>query len=109
MVSLLLDLGADIESGYWTTDTMTWGETALSLAQKKKCWSIVRLLFQHGAQDETSQSRSWRDASGRGPLHVAVEGGHLDVVRVLVERGANINKTGKFLTLLLRYSFPLGH
>ena len=107
IAAILLDHGADIEAGYWATATAIRTETALSLAKGKNRQHIAEFLCQNGAQ--VGQRRPLRDASGRGPLHLAVEAGHLGVVKLLVERGANINKAGKSHTLVVRFCLPLGH
>ena len=61
---------------------------SLVIAVKKGLKSIVELLLDNGADIETQDSRpGW-------PLRAAVASGNLDLLKLLLERGANINSDG---------------
>ncbi|KAN0138146.1 Ankyrin repeat-containing domain protein, partial [Lactarius tabidus] len=63
------------------------------LASSKGNFDILRLLLAHGADAFV------RDNNGRTPLHLAVVGAHLEVIRMLLERKAKGN-LGIFWLLL---------
>jgi ankyrin repeat protein len=117
MVTLLLDRGADVDAfhgaarglrgGFWTDlqaiDLAIWGGR-----RRRGDVGIARLLLARGATcdlavaaalGDIERARQILDAepariretrpSGRRPLSVAVEFGHDDVARLLLERGAD--------------------
>jgi ankyrin repeat protein len=107
MVNLLLDRGANIHArtpgDLQVIDFAIWGERGPSVND-----DIVRLLVSRGATydltiaaargDRASVQRMLDDnpsrisetrPNGRRPLSAAVERGHDDIVRLLLERGAN--------------------
>jgi len=78
---LLLQFGAD-------PNPVTSGErTPLLIAAHESCEELVRLLLDHGAD------RAAADATNRGMtvLHYSSCQGHTDLVRLLIDAGANLN------------------
>lgn len=63
------------------------GETPLSRSLPKYP-EIALLLLAHGAEVHAQVARE--NVKGYTPLHLAAQGGHLEVVCALVERGANL-------------------
>lgn len=62
-------------------------------AAKTGCMDAVRQLLNHGADIEAGRSGPQWNISAT-PLTGAAAGGHLDIVRYLVEGGANVNGNG---------------
>ena len=83
VVPLLLDRGADAK--YWDG----FHRNALYYASSRGYADVVRLLVEHGA-DPNAPSMEGSNKSV-SPLLVALEWGRLEVVRVLLECGANTN------------------
>lgn len=79
---LLLDNGARINARDWD------GMTALSLAVDNRNVDVVWLLVENGANPE--EATDWRK---RPILHWAAERGYSDLVKLLLEKGADINAT----------------
>ena len=82
---LLLENGADVNFiGEWLE------EPPLKLA----CWygntNIVKLLIDYNCDI------NWSDNDGYSALHDAVDRGHLDIVKILVNNGSDLNKCGGF-------------
>ncbi|MDR2548100.1 MAG: ankyrin repeat domain-containing protein [Rickettsiales bacterium] len=102
------------------------GETPLHLAAQNGHIDIVRALIEKGAKIDAVDKLGWTplhcavsscrtkaietlleaekidvnatDKYGQTPLHLAVENGHIDIVKALIEKGANPllrNKNGK--------------
>jgi ankyrin repeat protein len=107
MVNLLLDRGANIHArnpgDLQAIDFAIWGDRRPSVTD-----DIARLLVSRGATydltiasalgdlagvrqmlDDNPSRISETRPNGRRPLSVAVESGHDDIVRLLLERGAN--------------------
>lgn len=63
------------------------GETPLSRSLPQYP-EIALLLLAHGAEVHAQVDRD--NVKGYTPLHLAAQGGHLEVVRALLERGANL-------------------
>jgi len=80
MIKLLLDNGADSNSVDPT------GETALMVAARVGDYESVKALLDHGAKVDTTDPTYKQTA-----LMIAVREDHADVVRLFVERGADVN------------------
>jgi len=65
---------------------------------------IARLLIEAGANKDLR-----RTEDGSTPLHVAAEEGHLDLVRLLIESGADSEITTDNLTTALLLASGQGH
>ncbi len=102
MVRLLLDAGADANSADPT------GETPLMTASKVGDLESVKVLLDRGAKVDTTDPTFQQTA-----LMIAVRENRSDVVRLLVERGANVNaktRTGETPGWILPNSVPgFGH
>jgi len=98
IVDLLLANGANIRSVSVPT-----GETALHMASLMGHVSVVKTLLAHGAEvnsfwwrmeeAELKEFVSWTEMSHSElfPLHMASFRGHLQIVKLLVEHGADVN------------------
>ena len=64
----------------------------------------VELLLKHNAD----VSRATR-GSGSTPLHIALQNGHLDAARLLLERGAEVDQTRKDGATSLYIACEKGH
>ena len=129
IVELLLQAGADPD----VADT--FGETALDVAVKRGFWSLLRLLLRYSKaagkiastqirkqQDNASFISAYRP--GKTLLHVLCEEGQADIVKLLLQAGADPDVADTFgetaldvavkrgfwslLRLLLRYSKAAG-
>ena len=77
VVRLLIELGADVNA-----NGGTFGGGPINLAASSGCAQVVRCLLDAGAEMDVSESL-------KNPLFGAIYGGHLEVVKMLVERGIN--------------------
>ncbi|MFH1724640.1 MAG: ankyrin repeat domain-containing protein [Elusimicrobiota bacterium] len=85
-VRTLVESGADVnEEGGWFSSSLNdvIGQTALEHAARHGELEIAKLLIRHGA-DVNHGSGEWT------PLFLAVESGQPEMVRLLLENGANI-------------------
>ena len=78
LADFLLENGAEVN---WGTGNNI---TPLSLAAIKGNVAMTRWLIENGAVIEAAV-----EPTGKTPLHVAVQGEHIEVVRVLLEAGAD--------------------
>lgn len=79
------------------------GWTALHWAARQGQKQAVQILLRHCAdinavqensgEPDTEDERQQKEKDGRTPLHSAVYGGHLEIVRLLLEQGANQSLT----------------
>jgi ankyrin repeat protein len=87
IVSMLLDRGADVDLPY--RKTMDYGgTTAIQIAAWVGNVDIVRLLIDRRAPIDSFDTWFCDDKS---PLHYAIGRGHEDVLRLLLDDGANIH------------------
>ena len=123
IVQLLLKEKADPDIA--TSD----GRTALHMAAEKGDREVLRLLLEAGAdKDVTSSSIAWRisrcervlfragaDATavskvdGRTALHFAAQKGYVEIVRLLLEAGANADVADLFMKTSLHVAAERGH
>lgn len=75
---MLLDAGADVNAT-WTR----WGHNALSVAYDER---MIRLLLASGCKPTGANY-----SDGRTPLYFAIENDKPDLVRLLIEHGADVN------------------
>jgi ankyrin repeat protein len=85
IVQQLISLGADVNAR-----AGVFNGAPIHLAASEGYVEIVRYLLDHGAELDVSEPE-------RNPLFAAIYGGHLDVVKLLSDRGINphIKYTGK--------------
>ena len=81
MVKVLIDHGADI------MDIDQTGSTAIHKAFEAGHYEIASLLFSYGPADAASQT----DTFGRSALDIAVENNHVELARLALQNGANVN------------------
>lgn len=93
--TLLLDAGADIEA------RTEGGESALMYA----CWNnnvaAVELLLDRGARMHDAEMR-------RNPINTMVSGSSMDVLRLFLKRGFDVNSRSEHLSTVLHYAARFG-
>jgi ankyrin repeat protein len=88
----LLERGADVESRGWR------GQTALYMSSSPGYTEVVQSLIDRGA-DPNTECDDWNDnyqVVKWTPLHVALRKGRMEIARVLLEHGADVNYQDKF-------------
>ncbi|SFD38359.1 hypothetical protein SAMN04488168_13613 [Bacillus sp. 491mf] len=87
IVKRLIELGADINK-----HGGVYGGGALNQAASKGQFEIVRYLLTCGAEMDVSESE-------RNPLFGAIQGGYIDIVKLLIENGIDIHVkyTGEYM------------
>ncbi|SYZ72134.1 hypothetical protein TRIP_C20249 [Candidatus Zixiibacteriota bacterium] len=98
VVQLLLESGADVNN---INDD---GMTPLASAIKDSYLEIAGLLLDKGAMTETREIHY-----GLTPLHLAVLGGNLDIVKVLIDRVKDVNAKDNSGMTPLDYANNYGH
>jgi ankyrin repeat protein len=99
IVNLLLDYGADI---YAKNDN---NNTALELSCRKGYFEISKMLINRYSQMSSTQS----DKSGENPLHVACYEGAHEVVKLLLLKGAPIDRLNDENKNCLDIAISRGH
>ena len=69
-----------------------------SVARSVKEWTPVSPLLGHGADVHTTNPRN------QTPLWGVCDGGHLEVMQLLLERGATQDVSDGFVGFLIRYT-----
>ena len=82
---MLLEVGADIEPPIFNNNT------ALHFAVLNGCVDVCRLVIDWGTKVDTPRNRKYTPL-----LEAARGGGHLSVVKLLVERGADVTVRNVF-------------
>ncbi|KAH0547754.1 hypothetical protein FGG08_000011 [Glutinoglossum americanum] len=101
VVKLLLERGAELES-----KDDEYGQTPLSWAANRghKAIAIVKLLLERSAQLESKD-----DAYGQTPLSWAANRGHKAIVKLLLERGAELGSKDTYGRTPLSWAAERGH
>ncbi|KAL6066503.1 Telomerase protein component 1 [Balamuthia mandrillaris] len=79
-------------------------ESPLSIATRKGFASAVYCLLEHGADANRYEQRD-----GNSAIHIAAEGGHLEIVRMLANKTTNLNKANSFGQAPLHMAANAGH
>jgi ankyrin repeat protein len=90
IVELLLKHGADVNKAdkYYGTTPLHWAASPLIKAKNKKDDKIIaELLLNAGAKASINQRNKW----GQTPLHVAAPSGNKEIVKLLLDAGADVN------------------
>jgi ankyrin repeat protein len=89
IVRILLDAGAD---AWWQDHRGGW--SAIAEACKEGHLSTVQLLLNHD-KDLLEIACKYGDTIRNTPLLVAIQSGQSEIVRFLLDRGANVRRTGR--------------
>ncbi|CAM9645025.1 unnamed protein product [Ectocarpus fasciculatus] len=92
---VLLDAGADVNA----PASITNGSQALSLAASSGCMDTMRVLIQHGANVNAT------DTAGGSALHRAASGNQVDAIDALILAGATIEATDNYKSTPLAVAF----
>ncbi len=98
IVELLLDYGADPNIINYL------GRSAIMYASYYGFYEIALALLERGAIPNSS-----REFTEHPPLSAAADKGHLEIIKLLVEHGANVNYKGKDNKTALDISMEAGH
>ena len=103
---LLLGHGADGENGG------TACQTGLYMASSRGYTEVVRTLSDRGA-DLSARCDDWNDSRDRArvkwtPLHVALKNGRMEIARILLGNGADVNYQGYRCTSPLNIALRCG-
>ena len=107
---LLIDSGADVnKTGSWKTPlhvACEKGHTEIAQFLTDRGANIDSLEDDYASAHKTFVHRATLDdnyetkGSWKTPLHLAVENGHTQTAQLLIDRGADVNKTGSWKTPL---------
>lgn len=91
LVHRIIAAGADVNKTFGPPNGPRW--TALSIAVKNRETGIIVALLEAGAKTDCDMTADAPDAADRGlsPLGYAASAGDLELVRLLITRGANVN------------------
>lgn len=98
IVELLLDHGADPNVINFL------GRSAIMYASNYGFYEIAKVLLEKGATPNPS-----REFTNHPPLSAAADKGHLEVVKLLVDHGANVSHKGQDNKTALDISMEAGH
>jgi len=109
LVELLISCGANcnLSNGQ--------GSTALHYAMFNNSPLLVELLLKYGAEVNafTAERALWTDEFDsflfETPLHLAASNGYLDIAKLLVKAGANVNSKGASESTPLMFASAFGH
>ncbi|MBP7189837.1 MAG: ankyrin repeat domain-containing protein [Rickettsiaceae bacterium] len=85
-----------LQNIFYTRDK--WKDTPLNVAVRANNPEIVRILLQNMKMDHEDK---YNDAS---PLQIAAENGYMEIARMLLKNGANINKIPNEVDWFLNYA-----
>ena len=99
LVECLISMGADVN-----VKGGTFGGTPINLAAGYGQLDVVRTLLAHGAELDVSEPE-------RNPLFSAIQGGHLQIVKFLVEKGIDyrVQYTGESMKETDALAFARDH
>ncbi|XP_043724927.1 protein VAPYRIN-like [Telopea speciosissima] len=103
----LRDLELLLNTGAITNYHDQYGLTALHVAAIKGHKEAVCMLLNHGMMK--MMDLECQDLEGHTPLHLAVEGGSLETVEVLINKGANLNTKSWRGSTPLDMAHAMGH
>eukprot|EP00795_Rhopilema_esculentum_P014080 gene14080-5067_t len=93
-----------LESGAVSSDQDNKLKTGLHYAIEKESFQLVNLLL-----DDCKELISKKDEENRSPLHYAAESGCAEILKYIVERTMQLNKTNNFGEAPLHIAASLGH
>ena len=104
-LQILIDLGADPNS------TKPNHEPVIFIAVRRRQCEMANLLLQHGADvnGSTAKTGTTRGVHGLSPLQLASDRGFVEMVKLLINAGADINWTGGGQGSALSLAVKAGH